>query len=68
MTIQAIQIRVLATFVAKTSRGNATAPARKHRSVGAHGRGERRIEINFRRCGWLQLVANLAVLRLGRDA
>ena len=65
VTIQTIQIRVLATLVPEPAGGNATTPTRKHRRIRAHARGQRRIEINLSRSGRLQLMTNFAALRFG---
>ena len=68
VTIQAIQIRMLAAFVPESARGHAATPTREHSRVRAHACGQRPIEINVRWSRRLQFMTHLAVVRLGRDA
>ena len=68
MTIEAAQIRMLAGFVTKRSRGNSSAPTRQHKLVRAHRRRQLWIEINFQLHRRNELVTHLAVLWLGGDS
>jgi len=68
VTTRAIQVRMLATFMAESAGGNAATPFAEHRRVGPHGGCQLRIEINFQRLRRPQLVTDVAIGRRRRNS
>lgn len=69
MTTHAVEVWMLSSFMPERASGNPAAPFAEHRRIRyPHGTRQLRIEIDFQRLWWCQLMTDVAVGRRGRNS